>query len=249
MVYTITFNPSLDYFVWMRNFELGKTNRTFKERMAPGGKGINVSVMLHSLGMESVAIGFTAGFIGKEIERQIKASGIVPEFIPCEGCSRVNVKLENFEGTEINGIGPEITAENLAALYRRFDSMQDGDCLVLGGSLPKSVPDTIYKDILQHLHADVSGKKALYGDDSAEETSQDGKLQGRKILTVVDTSGQQLLDVLPYHPFLIKPNVDELGEVFHREIYFRDDIEKSARLLRKRALKMYWFPWEAWELS
>lgn len=213
MIYTVTFNPSLDYFVKMKNFELGKTNRTIKEKMQAGGKGINVSLMLEKLGMSSTAIGFTAGFVGDEIQKRLRSAGIIPSFISCEGCSRINVKLEDFEGTEINGAGPVISEENLEELYQKVDAMKLGDVIVLGGSVPKSLPDSIYQKILERLPQTKAGDPA--------------------ILTVVDTSGEGLRKTLAYHPFLIKPNEDELSELFGREIYFEEDIIEVAQELQR----------------
>ena len=152
MVYTVTFNPSLDYIVTVDDFELGLTNRTTSELMLPGGKGLNVSTVLSNLGIPNTAIYFTAGFTGDEITRRIEASGITSQAIRIKsGCSRINFKLNSVEGTEINGMGPEISEENVSELYDRLDTLQSGDMLVLAGSIPTSVPETIYSDIMERL--------------------------------------------------------------------------------------------------
>ena len=199
MIYTITCNPSLDYTVSVENFALGKTNRTSSEQIFPGGKGINVSMMLGSLGMESVALGFIAGFVGEEIERQTKAKGVHTEFIRLPfGNSRINLKLKNYDGTEINGMGPAVPEEGLAGLYEQTDGLRQGDVLVLAGSVPGSLPVDLYARLLE-------------------------RLSDRGVLCVVDTTGPQLWEVLPYKPFLIKPNRGELGELFATTIRTRQE--------------------------
>ena len=154
MIYTVTFNPSLDYIVSMDSFELGKTNRTTGERIFPGGKGINVSIVLGNLGIENTALGFTAGFTGDQIEKETRKMGLVTDFIHVDnGFSRINVKLKDYDGTEINGMGPDITQEAVDKLYRQLDGLQEGDALVLAGSIPKCLPDSIYRDIMERLQA------------------------------------------------------------------------------------------------
>lgn len=209
MIYTVTLNPSIDYFVKIRNFEFGRTNRTTSELMIPGGKGINVSLMLHSLGMDSIPVGFTAGFVGQEIERLLQSEDINPSFIHCSGCSRINVKLQNFEGTEINGMGPEISEDHIQSLMEKLKDLSEGDYLVLAGSISRNLPDTIYSDLC-------------------------AKLENRGIRIVIDATGQPLLDTLPYHPFLIKPNIDELSEVCGRELFMTDDIIDAAMELQDK---------------
>ena len=148
MIYTVTFNPSLDYIVTMDQFQLGRTNRTLTEQMLPGGKGINVSTVLNNLGIETTALGFTAGFTGEEICRKVRALGIPYDFIPVEeGFSRINVKLKDYDGTEINGKGPQIPPDKIQQLFEKLDTLKEGDTLVLAGSIPESLPDSIYKDI------------------------------------------------------------------------------------------------------
>lgn len=194
MIYTITFNPALDYFVTVQDFALGKTNRTSTEHMLPGGKGINVSTVLKNLDLDNTALGFVAGFTGEEIIRRVQALGISAEFVKLsEGVSRINVKLLGSEGTEINGMGPAINEEALSQLLCQLGKLQAGDILVLAGSIPAGVPADIYKQILD-------------------------KLAEKEVKVVVDATGQLLLNTLSYHPFLIKPNRDELGEIFDVKI-------------------------------
>ena len=209
MIYTVTFNPSLDYIVSVDHFQLGKTNRTISELMLPGGKGINVSIVLKNLGLESTALGFTAGFTGREIREKITSLGILHEFIHIQnGFSRINVKMKDFDGTEINGQGPDIDAAAVDRLLARLEKLEEGDALVLAGSIPRSIPDSIYRDILSML-------------------------QGRDVLTVADATGDLLLNVLEYHPFLIKPNNNELGEIFHTELLTREEVIPYAHRLQE----------------
>ncbi len=152
MVYTVTFNPSLDYIVTVDDFRTGITNRTTSELMLPGGKGINASIVLSNLGVENTAFYFAAGFVGDEITRRVKESGIRAEAVPVEeGCSRINLKLKSIDGTEINGSGPKITDRHVEALLQKLDGLTAGDTLVLAGSIPSSMPKAIYSDIMQRL--------------------------------------------------------------------------------------------------
>lgn len=209
MIYTVTFNPSLDYIADVRNFQLGMTNRTVSEQMFAGGKGINVSIVLKNLGIDSTALGFTAGFTGAEIERKVKEMGICADFIAVEqGISRINVKLKSIDGTEINGKGPEISSENLECLMERLNALQEQDILVLAGSIPESVPDTIYSDIMECL-------------------------EKKGVIFVVDATKELLLNVLNYRPFLIKPNNHELGEIFGEKLSSRAEVTPYAEKLQK----------------
>lgn len=209
MIYTVTFNPSLDYIVSVEDFELGLTNRTSSELMLPGGKGINVSIVLENLGIESIALGFVAGFTGTEIVRELKERGINADFIPIEeGMSRINLKLKSIDGTEINGCGPDISEEKVNLLMRRLDLLGEGDVLILAGSIPMSMPDDIYRKIM-------------------------AQLRDRGVLIVVDATQDLLLNVLEYHPFLIKPNNHELGEIFHVELKNREDVVPYAKKLQE----------------
>lgn len=207
MIYTVTFNPSLDYIVSVDNFELGMTNRTGSELILPGGKGINTSIVLKNLGIESTALGFVAGFTGREICRRVKDYGIIGNFIQIEnGLSRINVKVKNIDGTEINGAGPEITLDKTNELYMILDRMIDGDMLILAGSIPTSMSDHTYEDILE-------------------------RISDKKIDIVVDATSNLLLNVLKYKPFLIKPNHHELGEIFNVTINSREEVVKYAKEL------------------
>ena len=152
MIYTVTFNPCLDYIVGVEDFQLGMTNRTCSEQMFAGGKGINVSIVLKNLGIESTALGFIAGFTGEEIRRKVEKMGITSEFIQLEnGFSRINIKLKSIDGTEINGTGPSIGNEELERLLKKLDTLKKGDVLILAGSIPASLPDSIYSDIMERL--------------------------------------------------------------------------------------------------
>ena len=209
MIYTVTFNPSLDYIVSVNNFQLGMTNRTATEMMLPGGKGINVSIVLKNLGLENTALGFVAGFTGDEIQRQVEEIGVNARFIPVdEGISRINLKLQNIEGTEINGQGPAISREKTQQLFEMLDQLQEGDVLVLAGSIPASMPDDIYRNILKQL-------------------------DGRGILIAVDATKDLLVNVLEYHPFLVKPNNHELGEIFGVELKDRESVIPYAKKMQE----------------
>lgn len=200
MIYTVTLNPSLDYVVDVDDFELGRTNRAVSERLYAGGKGINVSFVLKNLGFESTALGFSAGFTGEEIKKQIQERGITENFITVlNGQSRINIKLRGQQETEINGMGPDIEKEHIQQLLKKLSVLSTGDYLILAGSVPMKINDTIYYDILKTL--DKKGIKA-----------------------VVDTTGDLLLNVLKYHPFLIKPNIHELSELFSTEIKTKEDV-------------------------
>lgn len=200
MIYTVTLNPSLDYVVDVDDFELGRTNRAVSERLYAGGKGINVSFVLKNLGFESTALGFSAGFTGEEIKKQIQERGITENFITVlNGQSRINIKLRGQQETEINGRGPDIEKEHIQQLLKKLSVLSPGDYLILAGSVPMKINDTIYYDILKTL--DKKGIKA-----------------------VVDTTGDLLLNVLKYHPFLIKPNIHELSELFSTEIKTKEEV-------------------------
>lgn len=209
MIYTVTFNPSLDYIVSVDDFKLGMTNRTSSELLLPGGKGINVSTVLMNLGIESTALGFTAGFTGDEIERRLKSMGVKSEFIKInQGNSRINLKLKSIDGTEINGSGPDISEEEVQLLIRRLGGLTEGDVLFLAGSIPASLPDDMYQRIM-------------------------GKLQKKGILIVVDATGELLTNVLEYRPFLIKPNNHELGEIFQTTLQTREQAVPYGKKLQE----------------
>lgn len=213
MIYTVTFNPSLDYIISVKDFELGKTNRTTQEQMLAGGKGINVSTVLKNLGIKNIALGFTAGFTGKELTRMAEESGITCDFITLEkGVSRINVKMKDFDGTEINGMGPIIDEEAVVKLKEQLRVLSLGDILVLAGSIPNCMNDSIYRDIMSEL-------------------------SGKGIEFVVDATKDLLLNVLEYHPFLIKPNNYELGEIFGVELRTREEVVPYARKLQEKGAR------------
>lgn len=209
MIYTVTFNPALDYVVKVEHLTLGMVNRTVREDIYYGGKGINVSAVLANLGYESTALGFVAGFTGKEIAKGVAGLGIRQDFIEVErGISRINVKVKSDEESEINGMGPEITKDDVDALFEKLDKLEAGDILILSGSIPKSVSDDIYETIM-------------------------ARLEGRGIEIVVDAEKRLLLNVLPYHPFLIKPNNHELGDMFGTVLRTEDEIVAHAKKLQE----------------
>lgn len=213
MIYTVTFNPSLDYIVSVEDFKLGLTNRTSSELILPGGKGINVSTVLMNLGIENTALGFLAGFTGKEIENRLVEMGVKSDFIEIEeGVSRINLKLKSIDGTEINGSGPVISAENVEKLMEKLEKLGKGDVLFLAGSIPSSMPDDMYRKIME-------------------------KLDGKGVMIVVDATRDLLVNVLEYHPFLIKPNNHELGEIFNVELKTRESVVPYAKKLQEMGAK------------
>ena len=210
MIYTVTFNPSLDYIVRMDHFEAGAINRVSYEHVLAGGKGINVSIVLHNLGHESTALGFVAGFTGDEIERQLDAFPVKHDFVRLRvGFSRINVKAKADNETEINGQGPDISEEAQQELFAKLDTLGAGDTLVLAGSIPKTLPDDIYERIME-------------------------RLDGRGIRIVVDAEKKLLLNVLKYHPFLIKPNNHELGDMFGVVLKTDEEIVTYAKKLQEK---------------
>ena len=207
--YTVTFNPALDYVVKVDNFTTGTVNRTVSEEIFYGGKGINVSAVLKELGYASTALGFVAGFTGDEIERGVRTLGFASDFIRVkDGMSRINVKMKSDNETEINGIGPQITESDVEKLFEKLEKLENGDILVLSGSIPKSIDDRIYETIMS-------------------------RLDGKGIRIVVDATKDLLLNVLKYHPFLIKPNNHELGEMFGAELKSDEDIITYAGKLQE----------------
>ena len=207
MIYTVTFNPALDYVVRVENLKLGEVNRSNAEAVFYGGKGINVSTVLKNIGVDSVALGFVAGFTGREIENGVKALGVDTDFITLDkGMSRINVKLKAEEETEINGQGPDIPEADIEKLFAQLDKLTAGDCLVLAGTIPSSLPSDIYETIMS-------------------------RLMDKDIEIVVDATRDLLLNVLKYHPFLIKPNNHELGEMFGVELKTDEEITEYAMKL------------------
>lgn len=208
MIYTVTFNPAVDYVVHLNAFAPGETNRSVSEEVYFGGKGINVSIILAQLGMESTALGFVAGFTGEALEKALVAGGTRTDFIRLpEGMTRINVKMKGDCETEINASGPRIDAASLEKLFAKLEVLQAGDTLVLAGSVPGSLPADIYEQILK-------------------------KLSGRGIRFVVDATGKLLLNVLKYRPFLIKPNRAELEEICGRKLDTQEKLVEGASELK-----------------
>lgn len=213
MIYTVTLNPSLDYFLSVEHFAIGKTNRSDVEVYRPGGKGINVSWVLHNLGLESTALGFLAGFTGQEIKRQMESTGITTDFIELsQGMSRLNVKIKQMDATEINASGPILSEENLKQLREKLAVLKKGDILILSGSLPGSVSTDIYKTLMEQV-------------------------QGKEIPVIVDAIGDALLKTLPLHPFFIKPNHQELSELFDVELTTREQVIPYAKKLQEQGAR------------
>lgn len=213
MIYTVTFNPAIDYVVKMGTFTTGIVNRTVNEEVYFGGKGINVSIVLKTLGIESKALGFVAGFTGNEIEEGVKKQGIQTDFIKLkEGMSRINVKIKADNETEINSQGPSISVEAIKELFEKLDLLEKGDTLVLAGSIPSTLPDDIYETIMKRLYE-------------------------KEIRFVVDATKDLLMNVLRYKPFLIKPNNHELGEIFGVELTSNDEIIHYAKELQKKGAR------------
>lgn len=213
MIYTVTFNPSLDYAVNVESLKTGKINRCNTELILPGGKGINVSVVLNNLGIENIALGFVAGFTGDKIKSDLNDMGCRTDFITLEnGMSRINVKIKSDEETEINGNGPEIRNKDIEKLFEQFKKLDNGDILVISGSIPKTLPQNIYEKILEQI-------------------------QVKNIRTVVDATNDLLKNVLKYKPFLIKPNNHELGEMFGKTINTDDEIIECGKKLQAMGAK------------
>lgn len=210
MIYTVTFNPSLDYIVRMDSFATGEINRVNYEQVLAGGKGINVSIVLKNLGQNNTALGFLAGFTGEEIKRQLHEFGVTNDFVQLnQGFSRINVKAKAENETEINGQGPDIDETKLEELFTKLDQLQADDTLVLAGSIPKTLPDDIYQQIM-------------------------ARLNGKGIRIIVDAEKKLLLNVLQYHPFLIKPNNHELGDMFGVTLTTDAEIIEYAKKLQAK---------------
>lgn len=213
MVYTVTLNPALDYVIHIEDFQTGEINRTQREEIQFGGKGINVSTVLTRLGVENTALGFLAGFTGQALAEGLRKNGIQTDFIwLMEGLTRINVKIKAGEETELNGRGPVIPSAALDELFQKLDRLQSGDVLDLSGSIPASLPDDIYQQILRQL-------------------------EGRGILTVVDAAGELLCAALSYRPFLIKPNHHELGEIFGQTPVTDQELTACAKKLQKQGAR------------
>lgn len=213
MIYTVTFNPSLDYVIQTEKLTPGEINRTTGEHIYPGGKGNNVSVMLSNLGRKSRALGFVAGFTGDALEQMLNGCGCDTDFIRLgQGFTRINVKINDGQETEINGQGPSITEEALEELYGRLDRLEADDFLVLAGSIPDTMPPDIYEKIMARLY-------------------------GRGIHIAVDATKELLLNVLKYHPFLIKPNNHELGEMFGTVLETEEEMIRHAGMLQEKGAR------------
>lgn len=213
MIYTVTLNPALDYVIKVDSFTPGTISRTQQEHIYYGGKGLNVSAVLANLGYESTALGFVAGFTGDEIERGARTLGFQTDFIHVrQGMTRINVKMKSDVESEINGMGPDISPEEAEQLFEKLKRLSAGDVLILSGSVPKCLDENIYERIMENL-------------------------EGRGVLVVVDAEKNLLLNVLPYHPFLIKPNHHELGNIFGILLKTDEDIIKFARKLQERGAR------------
>ena len=213
MIYTVTFNPALDYIVHVDNLAMGSINKIKKEQVFAGGKGVNVSVVMKNLGYDNTAMGFVAGFTGDEIERELKERGIDTKFIHLpNGISRINIKLKSEFETELNGQGPEVTQEAIDEFLKQMEWLKAGDYLVISGSTPALINDDIYGEILKSL-------------------------MGRGVNVTVDATKGLLLKALPYHPFLIKPNKRELEEFFDVTLYNKKDIIEYAEKLKDRGAR------------
>lgn len=209
MIYTVTFNPAIDYVVRTGEMKVGVVNRTESEEIYFGGKGLNVSIILNELEIKSEALGFVAGFTGEAIENGMAKDGIKTDFVHLNnGFSRINVKIQSSFETEINGQGPEISEENIEELFKKLNKIQDGDTIVLAGSIPASLPSDIYERILEYL-------------------------KNKKIRAIVDATGDLLMNVLKYKPFLIKPNNFELEEIFGVELKTAEDVSEYALKLKE----------------
>ena len=213
MILTFTPNPSIDRTISVASLTRGAVQRATDTRMDPGGKGINVSIVLKNMGHDSRALGFMAGFTGREIEARLAQQGVQGDFIEvAEGMSRINVKLKSNEESEINGMGPKITPADIDALYAKLDTLQKDDLLVISGSVPSTLPGDMYERIMS-------------------------RLDGRGINIIVDAERDLLVKVLQYHPFLIKPNNHELGDIFGVKLQTRDEVVPYAKKLQERGAR------------
>ena len=208
MIYTVTFNPSLEYVVQTEHFSPSSINRATSEHVYPGGKGNNVAVIASNLGMKARALGFKAGFTGEAMEQMLQQYGCDTDFIPLEeGLTRINVKVKSDQEFELNGQGPAIPADKIEALYQKLDQLQEGDVLALSGSIPNTLPSDMYERIME-------------------------RLQGKKIKISVDATQDLLMNVLKYHPFLIKPNSHELEEIFRTQLRSNEETIECAQKLQ-----------------
>ena len=214
MIYTITFNPALDYITQVENFKIGEINRTKTETILPGGKGLNVSIVLKNLGIENTALGFVAGFTGEELIHQMESQGVQTDFVKVEkGITRINIKISSMnenkvEETALNGMGPQITKGDIDVLFEKIQKMSTKDIVILSGSIPKNIDNDIYERICKQLNE-------------------------KGITFIVDSTQELLMNVLKYQPFLIKPNKEELEETLNCKISTKEDIVNAAKELKK----------------
>lgn len=208
MIYTVTLSPALDYVMKLDNLIIGKINRSKNEQYIPGGKGINVSIVLKNLGINSTTLGFLGGFIGEYIEAKLNELGIINDFVHINDNTRINVKINSDIETSINGYGPNINKENINQLINKIKNINDGDYLVLSGSIPKNINSNIYLDIIKSI-------------------------QNKNINIIVDTTNKALINTLEYHPFLIKPNLEELEDIFNTKITSYNDLIIYAKKLNE----------------
>lgn len=209
MIFTVTFNPSLDYIVRVDEMRLGTINRTNYEQLLPGGKGINVSIVLGNLGHPSRALGFSAGVTGVALEKLLADAGVDADLVHVkEGFTRINAKVKAVEETELNGQGPRIAPEDVDALFSKLDVLGQDDTLVISGSVPNTLPSDMYEQVME-------------------------RLAGRGVRIVVDAERDLLTRVLPYRPFLVKPNNHELGDIFGVTLKTRDEVVSYARRMQE----------------
>ena len=214
MIYTITFNPALDYITQVENFKIGEINRTKTETILPGGKGLNVSIVLKNLGIENTALGFVAGFTGEELIHKMESQGVKTDFVKVEkGITRINIKISSMsenkvEETALNGMGPQITKGDIDVLFEKIQKMSTKDVVILSGSIPKNIDTDIYEKLCKEL-------------------------KEKGITFIVDSTQELLMNVLKYNPFLIKPNKEELEETLNCKISTKEDIVNAAKELKK----------------
>ena len=206
MIYTVTFSPAIDYVVDLANFTIGDINRTQQEQVFPGGKGINVSLVLANLGKSSIATGFLGGFTGAFIKEELAKRNIKSGFIEVDGLTRINVKIRAGKETAINGQGPHIKDEDINRLISQLEKLTKDDLLVISGTVPKSLPSNIYEMILE-------------------------RIKDNKVEVIVDATKDILLNTLKYHPLLVKPNNEELEEMFNVSISNDEELIKNASKL------------------
>ncbi len=212
MIYTVTFSPALDYIVDLDKLEVGAINRTKKETMLPGGKGINVSIVLSNLGTKSQVMGFTGGFIGKYIEDQMKLHNIDSDFVHLEGNTRINVKIKGMVETAINGQGPKVSDKDIEELINKLTKLTSKDVLVISGAIPNTLPSNTYERILE-------------------------RIKDNNVTLIVDTTKDTLLKTLSYHPLLVKPNKEELEELFNVSIKNDEELVETAYRLIEMGAK------------